>query len=77
MKITIRKITEVELEVNQVIELRHGDKDVWGHGFIVSIFDFFDLSYALVRVVGYADHPYLVEKVKEDNGTLYFYEGET
>jgi hypothetical protein len=80
MKHTIVNEIEVSIERDQVIELRQGDKQLWEHGYIVSIFEMVlndSLGlYILIRVNGYGDHAYPLAKLKEDNGTLYFYCGE-
>jgi hypothetical protein len=82
MKHTIVKETEVEITRDQVIELRHGDNQLWEYGYVVSIFEMpiFHSQpialYVLVRCKDYADHAYPLANLKEDNGTLYFYCGE-
>ena len=86
MKHTIVKETEVEIARDQVIELRHGNKELWERGYVVSIFEMVQMDanrnpkltlFVLVRVEGYGDHAYPLANLKEDNGTIYFYEGET
>jgi len=81
VKTKIEKEIEVSIERDQVIELRHGDDHVWELGYVVSIFELVLFNklmlFVLVRVNGYADHAYPLANLKEDHGSLYFYEGET
>jgi hypothetical protein len=85
MKHTILSEIEVTIERDQVIELRHGFKELWELGYVLSIFEILEKDenhhsrialYVLVRVKDHADHAYPLANLKEDNGTLYFYCGE-
>lgn len=87
-KITMTK--EIEIEQDMIIELRHGDKQLWNLGTIISIVDIksnmgtefpeeevLTGTFLIIRVYGFADHAYNLFDLKIDNdGTPYFYEGE-